>query len=118
MPKTKICTSCKQRRPLEKFSKQTLGRYGVRPKCKACESEDAKARYALKVGNPIPIQKPKQHLRSWQPRPKQRFEAYLKNVKCVLSPFTCVTNEVNRIVAKTDEGLWQLDKSVFYFLAI
>jgi hypothetical protein len=47
---TKICTLCHVEKPatLEFFHRAKSGKYGVKPTCKACLSEKAKARWAEK----------------------------------------------------------------------
>lgn len=38
IPKTRICTTCKRRRPLTSFNKKRDGKYGRTAKCKKCIS--------------------------------------------------------------------------------
>lgn len=58
VPSTKVCTKCKEVKPLELFNKGLGYKFGRRPSCKKCKSEQAK-QYFIKNYKPI-IKKPKQ----------------------------------------------------------
>ena len=116
--KKKKCTKCHKRKNLSKFYKQTEGKYGLRASCKKCEKIYHRQRYIyLKLLQkaqlkPVPI--------SWFPKAGERFSVYLREtrVNCILSPFLCEANEERRVIAKSHERLWQLDKTVFGFYSL
>jgi len=112
MPKTKICTNCNQRKPMEMFGNSKNGKDGHKSKCKMCESKYAAARYAAKVGKPV---KAKRVLISWQPQPGEKFDAYLGRNWCVLNPFVCVRNDVTAVICTGEGKSWKLPKSEYIF---
>ena len=110
MAKTKLCYTCKELKTFDCFSKHRDGKYGLQGRCKKCCSKNIKAiRYKKAVKQPI--------LLSWQPKPGEKFDAYLGRNWCELNPFVCVRNGTTVVICTTPEGrhLWQLDKSAYIF---
>jgi len=72
VPSTKICTKCKEVKPLELFNKTLISKFGRKSRCRKCDLEQSRQYY---IKNPKP-KKPKE--------PKQFGEAPLTKIciKC------------------------------------
>jgi len=120
----KECTTCNKRKPLGEFYNQTKGKYGLRSSCKECEKVYHKIYYRSKH----PLQPKQKHF--WRPEKGQQFDAYgsfdgkkkndsiysKKHHKHPASPFICIHNENNYILAKSQDGNeYELYTNLFYF---
>ena len=45
IPDSKICSKCKQEKPLDRFRKSKTGKYGVHGFCRECHSSNSKEKY-------------------------------------------------------------------------
>lgn len=76
----KVCTTCKQAKPLEDFARQAAKQDGRRERCKACTSAHLRKRYAEdpefrrrqleanRAARARNIERYREHVRAWQRR--------------------------------------------------
>lgn len=81
MIQTKTCTACNIKKQLTEFRKEKLGKYGVRSKCKTCQSEYGK-KYAHKNKERIAEYR-KQYRKDNKEQLEERHKQYIKQYRCV-----------------------------------
>ena len=118
MMATKRCTKCKESKKIEEYPIDTRHTDGRKSQCKKCVTAHSQKKY---MERHIPKMPP--ILLSWQPKPGDRFKAYLlvdlgntlEKVQCELNPFVCEENRNQEVVATSLDSRWKLDKSAYIF---
>ena len=111
METKKRCTKCKESKELEYYPIDQRHTDGRKSQCKKCVNAHGQKKYLERhISKMPPI------LLSWQPKPGDRFKAYLLGRNwCVLSPFVCVRNDVTAVISTSEGRSWKLEKSEYIF---
>ena len=114
MPDAKKCTKCKESKKLEDYSIDTRHTDGRKSQCKKCATAHGRKKYMERhLPKTLPI------LLSWQPKPGERFNAYLVvatgKSRCILNPFVCESNEDTVVICMAYGSRWKLEKSEYIF---
>ena len=69
----KICTKCKEQKPLEAFRKQSSTKDGLKYYCKDCDNKTAKSYYQKNKGKIV------DKVKEWQKNNPEKVKGYKKS---------------------------------------
>lgn len=107
----KVCTKCRESKPLTDYHKNKKSKLGVKSYCKACYRRMYQSRSDKVIQTPLDRYKPKKD---------ELFDAFLrveiKHRKHRYGPFVCEARQPMNLTATAGGLDWLLYYSEFYFL--